>query len=295
MVPESGSMFDRALMAAGAAFAAIHIFGRLRYPLHPVVMISKPLPIASLAILLSSWSKGIACEAGYTKWLRRGLTLSMVGDICLLPVAPFDRFIAGLAAFLAAHVCYIIAFCSEQSGFAKPAWLLKHSCSKEATAFASEHEAATKHAHRTSLTFAVPFVSFAVVMYGGCLHQHLPMELVGPVIAYVTAIGTMGWRSASRFGPAYLAVPQESYTDALCGSVLFMISDALLGLGKFNPSFATFTTWVDTGVMLTYYGGQYFIARSCTLGPSVTWGEDGRPIGVSRSIFRKSMSLKKQQ
>lgn len=300
MAAESGSMFETMLTVIGSVSAVVHVIGRIQYPLHPLILCAKPVPILCLAILLQSWSKGVADTAGYTKWLRRGLFLSMAGDIFLMPVQPFDKFIAGLASFLAAHLCYIIAFLSEQTGFARPACNLKQSDDKDVAAFAAGMEDAARRVRTTSTAFAVPFVVFAGVIYGGMLHDHLPVELVGPVIAYVAAIGTMGWRSASRFGPGYLAVPPESYTNALCGSMLFLISDALLGMGKFNPAFTDFQAVVDTGVMVTYYGGQYFIARSCTLGPVVTWGEDGRPIGASASeqstmLSKKLLEAKKVQ
>lgn len=46
---------------------------------------------------------------GGTAWLvLAGLTLSLLGDLLLLPQA--DRFVAGLSAFLVAHVCYVAAF-----------------------------------------------------------------------------------------------------------------------------------------------------------------------------------------
>jgi uncharacterized membrane protein YhhN len=44
----------------------------------------------------------------YAWWIIIGLLLSLIGDIFLM--VPKDRFLHGLVSFLAAHVCYIIAF-----------------------------------------------------------------------------------------------------------------------------------------------------------------------------------------
>lgn len=58
--------------------------------------------------------------SAYAWWIIIGLLFSLLGDIFLM--IPKDRFLQGLASFLAAHVCYVIAFLQiklqkELSGF----------------------------------------------------------------------------------------------------------------------------------------------------------------------------------
>jgi uncharacterized membrane protein YhhN len=48
----------------------------------------------------------------YAWWIIIGLLFSLLGDIFLM--VPKDRFLYGLVSFLAAHVCYIIAFIQIQ-------------------------------------------------------------------------------------------------------------------------------------------------------------------------------------
>lgn len=48
----------------------------------------------------------------YAWWIIIGLLFSLLGDIFLM--VPKDRFLQGLASFLAAHVCYVIAFLQIQ-------------------------------------------------------------------------------------------------------------------------------------------------------------------------------------
>jgi uncharacterized membrane protein YhhN len=65
-------------------------------------------PAVLTALLLAAWAAGAPhSAAGW--WLLAGLALSLVGDVALLSDAP-SRFVAGLAAFLLAHVAYVVAF-----------------------------------------------------------------------------------------------------------------------------------------------------------------------------------------
>jgi uncharacterized membrane protein YhhN len=65
--------------------------------------------IAKPLVLVFAVGGVLLSGPGLTAWLViAGLTLSVVGDLLLLPQA--DRFVAGLGAFLAAHVFYVAAF-----------------------------------------------------------------------------------------------------------------------------------------------------------------------------------------
>jgi uncharacterized membrane protein YhhN len=63
--------------------------------------IAKPAALGALLIYAST-------DPSASSWLIAALALSLLGDVYLM--LPGDRFIAGLSAFLLAHVAYIFAF-----------------------------------------------------------------------------------------------------------------------------------------------------------------------------------------
>ncbi len=69
---------------------------------------SKPLVI----ILLGTWLLLQPISFSILFWFFLALVFSLIGDIWLL--APSRFFMAGLASFLLAHVCYIIGFNQHQ-------------------------------------------------------------------------------------------------------------------------------------------------------------------------------------
>jgi uncharacterized membrane protein YhhN len=77
-------------------FAIKHNNQTLIYILKPGTML--------MIILLALMST----PSTYAWWIIIGLLLSLLGDVFLM--VPKDRFLHGLVSFLAAHVCYIIAF-----------------------------------------------------------------------------------------------------------------------------------------------------------------------------------------
>ncbi len=114
---------------------------------------------------------------------------------------PKDRFIAGLASFLAAHVCYIAAFSQGIEPVISP-WV--------------------------SLAFVL-----AVLVFVGILWPHLAkMKL--PVIIYALAIGMMGWLATER----WLQIGEMKTFLAFGGALLFIVSDASLAYNRFVKRFA---------------------------------------------------------
>lgn len=63
--------------------------------------VAKPATLAALLIYAST-------DPSSPSWLMAALVLSLLGDVYLM--LPGDRFVAGLSAFLLAHVAYIFAF-----------------------------------------------------------------------------------------------------------------------------------------------------------------------------------------
>jgi len=147
---------------------------------------AKPVPV--LCLLL--W---VLDEPGdrYARFIAAGLALSMVGDGALeFP----GLFLAGLGAFLAAHISYIMAFVTNSS--------------------------------RLHLLRTLPFLFWLVPTYTKMRPGLGAMTI--PVTIYVAVIGAMMWRAAARVGD----VP--SATPAAVGAILFGLSDTLIGLDRFH-------------------------------------------------------------
>jgi uncharacterized membrane protein YhhN len=125
-----------------------------------------------------------------------GLVLSLVGDVLLM--VPADLFVPGLAAFLAAHVAYVVAL-----------WML-------------------------GVSGAGLLVGVAVVVVGALLVGRRILAgaaatdtvLVAPVTAYLAVISAMVV-SALGVGAFF----------AVTGALLFYASDAVLGWTRFVADF----------------------------------------------------------
>src|SRR3990172_12111355 len=87
-----------------AATAALHVRAEYRGPRWQVYL-CKPITTA-LLLVLALLAQGPG--ARYQAAVAVGLTLSLFGDVFLM--LPGDRFVAGLASFLLAHVAYLVAF-----------------------------------------------------------------------------------------------------------------------------------------------------------------------------------------
>jgi len=126
-------------------------------------------------------------------WFVLALALSLAGDVFLM--LPSDRFVAGLASFLLAHVAYVIG-------------LTRHGGSAGAL-----------------LATAIPVViatGFLGARFLRAARATGHDELVGPLIAYMAVIAAMV-TCALASGNALAAV----------GAVLFMASDALIAETRF--------------------------------------------------------------
>jgi len=94
------------LLSAAAAILALS----QPAPLPPVLaFLFKPL--TTVLILVYAWPRGTE-RPRLARWLRAGLLCSLAGDVALL--WPEPGFLPGLVSFLAAHVCYIVGFCTRK-------------------------------------------------------------------------------------------------------------------------------------------------------------------------------------
>lgn len=94
------------MLLAGAVIAAAADWWAVHRDRPFVEIAAKPLVLLFLA-------GAVALDASsVTQWaVVVALVLSLIGDVLLLPA--IDRFVGGLAAFLAAHVAFIVAFAAE--------------------------------------------------------------------------------------------------------------------------------------------------------------------------------------
>jgi uncharacterized membrane protein YhhN len=162
--------------------------------LRPLVHVAKPL--ATIAVLLVSARAASPVSPRYRALVTAGLAASLAGDVFLM--LPGDRFIAGLASFLVAHLLYIAAFASEKGGVRNPA-------------------------------AAVTIGLFAALMLA-VLWPDLGALRV-PVSAYVTVIAVMGWQAFARWGRS------PGSERAAIGALCFLVSDSALAVNRFRGGF----------------------------------------------------------
>jgi uncharacterized membrane protein YhhN len=173
--------------------ASIHIRAEYRGP-RQHVYIFKPLTMVFIWLIATL---GQATLPFYKYMIVTGLVFSMVGDIFLM--LPSDQFVAGLAAFLIAHLFYIAAFVSEI----------------------------------TALTWwsVIPFVIYGIVIYivlAPALGRLKPVVLIYAVVILIMA--WLAWERWSQTG-------QSGTVLAAVGAVLFVISDTILAINRFRGAF----------------------------------------------------------
>ncbi len=214
--PLSGAIAVFALLTLFAS--QVHVGGfRLGYGFMPLT--------TSLILLLAATGPNSGLPR--YKWsVVVGLACSLVGDVLLM--LPRGLFLAGLIAFLLAHMCYLVAFTTDCRVAAK----------------------------------AVPFLLWGAV--GVCvlagLWPRVPAALRLPVVAYAVFLLGMAAQAASRA----LVFRSVSATAAAVGAALFVASDTLLAVKKFGDSLAG-SAWL---VLATYFSAQVLMAFSVRFCPT---------------------------
>ncbi len=173
--------------------ASVHIRAEYRGP-RRYVYIFKPLTMGLICLIAIL---GQASLPFYKYMIIVGLISSMAGDVFLM--LPSDRFVAGVIAFLIAHLFYIVAFASEISALIW--WPL------------------------------IPIVTYGIVIYT-ILAPYLG-KLQLPVLIYVAAILIMTWLAWERWSQT----GQSGMLLASVGAVLFVISDTILAINRFRGAF----------------------------------------------------------
>ena len=126
-----------------------------------------------------------------------GLVCSLAGDIFLM--LPTDRFLAGLTAFLLAHLCYIAAFTSGINSLSW--WPL------------------------------IPLIVWGVGFYLFISPSLGKLKI--PVIIYIVIILIMTWLAWER----WIQTGQIETLLVLIGAVLFAVSDTILAANRFKGPF----------------------------------------------------------
>jgi len=171
-------------------------------------------PAATLAIL------GVAATVSSPRpaaqaWFVAALGLSLAGDVFLM--LGRNLFVAGLGSFLLAHLAYLPGLLEGSAG----RWWV-------------------------AVPVAVTACIVGVRLVRG-LRRGGHGALVGPVLAYVAAIGTMVSAALASGNPA-----------AGFGAVCFMVSDAMIGEQRFvrpRPAY-------PVAIMVTYHVAQASLALS---------------------------------
>lgn len=156
-------------------------------------------PLTMILIIAVGFTAEAPFFSGYKILVLAGLGCSLAGDVFLM--FPEKWFRAGLASFLAAHICYILAF---KPGPGEP----------------------------VSTVVLLPFV-----IYGLLVFRTLAPSLGGlklPVLVYIAAITVMAWLAANRF----IELGGRKTLLAFSGALLFLISDSVLAYDRFARKFA---------------------------------------------------------
>lgn len=158
------------------------------------IYIFKPLTMVFILLIAIL---GQTTLSFYKHMIIIGLIFSLAGDVLLM--LPSDRFMAGLVAFLIAHLLYIAAFVSGISALIW--WPL------------------------------IPLIIYGIAIYT-ILAPSLG-KLKFPVLAYIVVILIMAWLAWERWDQT----GQTKALLASVGAVLFVISDTILAINRFRGAF----------------------------------------------------------
>lgn len=155
-------------------------------------------PLTTGFILLAALTSPLVGWNPYAFWVAAGLAFSLAGDVFLM--LSDKRFVWGPGCFLAAHVCYIVAFTLRSAG-------------------------------RESLWLSLPFIVAGL----GVVIQIAPRarRLRWPVTVYTLVLAVMAWRACAL---AFFGGSPSAQLAGL-GAILFMVSDTLLAINHFVRRF----------------------------------------------------------
>jgi alkylglycerol monooxygenase len=201
-------LIETAALASATSAAGL---GELHHILKPLAMAIALFFVACRA--RSSWTRGT-----FYPLLLLALGCSLAGDVLLMFPG---HFLAGLVAFLMAHLAYIALFKQGLAWFpSRPA---------------------------LAATLLTGTLIYAFLWAG------LPPDLRLAVAVYVVVIALM---AAQAIGRA-LVLQGKAAIGVAAGACFFMLSDSLLALDRFTAALPMASLWV----LGTYYTAQILIAR----------------------------------
>ncbi len=187
---------ERAILAALILCSAGLTIWADRKGRYVLVYVFKPLATGLIIILALAGRH--AAGPRYEAFILAGLGCSLAGDVLMM--LRRKRFLGGLVAFLAAHVCYILAFTTRLSG-------------------------------PMTLGPFIPFALYLGFMMGTLWGRLGKMRI--PVIIYMLTIMAMAALAAQRYQHA----AEAGALAALLGSILFVASDSFLAANRFVRPF----------------------------------------------------------
>lgn len=176
-------------------------------------------------LVLLAWLWQVSGFSGPLLWFGLGLAFSLMGDIFLM--LPRERFVAGLIAFLLAHISYTIGFNLTPTSVNLPGFLI-------------------------SVLVAMVFLRLYRRIAAG-LDASGNASLKIPVLIYSLVISVMLLSAlVTLTGDNWLALPALMVST---GALLFFTSDSLLAWNKF----VTPLRFGRLAVIITYHLGQILI------------------------------------
>lgn len=179
---------------------------------------TKPTLVLSLLIFFVNQCVHLQKRTRNTMMLA--LLFSLIGDILLMFVEQSPHFFtAGLAAFLLAHIMFIVIFLSRKNRL-------------------------------SSLYLFIAILLLYAVGLFYLIYANLGAMLV-PVVLYIVVILSMAVSAFIRKGRVNIT----SYTLVLLGAIFFLLSDSILALNKFYKPIL----YPQVTIMLTYGLAQFLI------------------------------------
>lgn len=177
-------------------------------------------PLATSLILAVAALRPATQSSRYRLAVIAGLALSLLGDVFLM--VPKEGFLAGLASFLLAHICYLVAFTSG-----------------------------VRFAQR-GMPLVVTGIALGAVLVA--VWPRLPGNLRIPILVYATFLGAMASQAVVRG----LVIRKREAVLAALGALFFLVSDSFLAFSRFHGGYAL----ANILVLGTYYVAQWLIAMS---------------------------------
>lgn len=214
------------MLVMAAIIAVAQVLGSAGVPgMEWMHLLSKPLivPLGFAWFILNYPGN----DTRYVYSVTAAMLFSLLGDILLIFDEKPGFFVFGLLCFLTAHLFYIYAF--SQAAF---------------------------HVREIPLLRRMPLLSIPYLALGWWVFHTLRNDLNDlkiPVFIYILVLLGMALSALNR----YNRVGKFSFLLVFSGSLLFLLSDALLAIDKFHAPVPI----ARVLIMVTYIGAQWLIAR----------------------------------